>query len=59
MYTQKLMAENSKSTTQFRRDMMEWKQKESMQDRKDRIVMNLVRIDKMSYAEAYAKVFDI
>ena len=53
------MAVNSESATQFRRDMMEWRKKESEQDRKDKMVMNLVHIDKMSYADAFTKVYGI
>ena len=57
-----------KASSQYRKDMLEWRkarerreekreEKQKEDEIKNRRVMLLVNIDKMSYADAYDKVF--
>lgn len=57
-----------KETSQYRRDMLEWRRAQSEREEewrrsrqekedKDRRVMLYVKIDNMSYGDAYSKVY--
>ena len=59
-----------KQTNECRQDMLQWRKTESEKERvwrqereekedKDKRVMMLVKIDKMSYGDAYSKVYGI
>ena len=62
------MSQVNKENSQYRRDMLEWRRAQSAQENdwrrsrqekedKDRRVILYVKIDKMSYGDAYAKVY--
>ena len=58
----------TKASSEYRKDMLEWRkervkreedreQKWEQEEQKNKRVMMLVKIDKMSYSDAYDKVF--
>lgn len=63
-----MMVNMHKDTNEYRKDMLEWRRDQAREEKqwrrtreekedKDRRVMMYVKIDKMSYGDAYTKVY--